>query len=276
METNSFDVHVSNLPVSISETHLRSVFSQAGDILAVQTQPVHANAKYTYAFVRFSKLEDAKNACALLSNKNIDGLVIKVNLSIKTQQRLNTKSPVPRRSHKIYDSSIVRKSMPRVEPGTRHMINGSKEKQLQQILKRNLHCLNDFKNTNTKWLGIKSQQDTEDFMRSFKNALTDMAKIPESVGCDVIKHKGEKVDTKALESIIIRYHQPIKKHNLFKEVDFDLSNKMTLNKEENKDYFRLLATSSTSGSQDLSYDDTVTRNISIGRYDDFCKLKIRE
>ena len=32
-------------------------------------------------------------------------------------------------------------------------------------------------------------------MRSFKNVLTDMVKIPESVGCDVIKHKGEKVDT---------------------------------------------------------------------------------
>ena len=276
METNCFDVHVSNLSISISKTHLSKLFSQAGDVLSVQTQPAFTNAKYTYAFVRFSKLEDAKNACALFSNKNIDGLVIKVNLSIKTQQRLNTKSPVPRRSHKIYDASIIRKSMPRVEPGTRHMISGSKEKQLQQILKRNLHCLNDFNNTNTKWLGIKSQEDTEDFMRSFKNALTDMAKMPQSVGCDVIKHKGEKVDTKTLESIIIRYHQPFKKHNLFKEVDFDLSNKMTLNKEENKDYFRLLATSSMSNSQVTSHDDTVTRDISICTYDDFCKLKIKE
>ena len=30
------------------------------------------------------------------------------------------------------------------------------------------------------------------------------------------------------------------KNNLFKEIDFDLSNKVTLNTEENKDYFKLL------------------------------------
>ena len=68
-----------------------------------------------------------------------------------------------------------------------------------------------------------------------------MAKIPDSVGCDLIKHKGEEVDIETLESIVIRYHQPVKKHILLKDVDFDLSNNQTLNKKENKDYFKILA-----------------------------------
>ena len=221
METNYFDVHVGNLSISISKTHLSKLFSQAGDVLSVWTLPAFTK-KYTYVFVRFSKLEDAKNACELLNNENIDGLVIKVSLSMKTQQRLNTNSSVRRKTH---DASIIRKSMLRVEPGTKNI---SKEGQLQEILKQNLVQ------------GMKSQKEGEHFIESFTSALTDMAKIPNSVGCDLIKHEGEEVDK---ESIVIRYHQPFKKHILFKDVDFDLSNNKTLNEEENKDYFRLLATS---------------------------------
>lgn len=48
-------------------------------------------------------------------------------------------------------------------------------------------------------------------MSSFENALTDMVKIPETVSYDLIKDKGESVDTKSLKSIILRYHQPLKK-----------------------------------------------------------------
>ena len=62
-------------------------------------------------------------------------------------------------------------------------------------------------------------------MKTFKNALKDMVNIPVAVGCDVTKHKGEKADIEELENIIIRYHQPIRTQNLFKEIDFDLSNK---------------------------------------------------
>ena len=65
METNYFDVHVGNLSISISKTHLSKLFSQAGDVLSVWTLPAFTK-KYTYVFVRFSKLEDAKNACELL------------------------------------------------------------------------------------------------------------------------------------------------------------------------------------------------------------------
>ena len=40
---------------------------------------------------------------------------------------------------------------------------------------------------------------------------------------------------------MIRYHEPFKKHVLFKEVDFDLSNNKVLKKEENENYFKILA-----------------------------------
>ena len=40
-------------------------------------------------------------------------------------------------------------------------------------------------------------------------------------GYDVMKNRAEKVDIETLESIVIRYHEPFKKHVLFKEVDFD-------------------------------------------------------
>ena len=224
METNYFDVYVGNLSISISKKHLSELFSQAGDVLSVWTQPAFTR-KYTYAFAKFSKLESAKNACELLNNQNIDGLVIKVSLSIKTQQRLNTKSSVRK---KTQDASIICKSMPRVEPGLRNI---SKETQLQEILRQNLE------------LGIKFQKKGEHFMESFTSALTDMKEIPDSVGCDLFKSEAEEVNIETLESIVIRYHQPFKKHILFKEVDFDLSNNRTLNREENRNYFKLLASS---------------------------------
>ena len=219
METNYFDVYVDNLSISISKKHLSKLFSQAGDVLSVWTQSAF-NEKYTYAYVKFSKLEDAKNACELFNNKNIDGLVIKVSLSTKTQQRLGSVR------EKTHDASIIRKSMPRVEPGT---TNIWKERQLQEILKQDLE------------LGIKSQKKGERFIQSFTSALTDIAKIPDSVGCDLIKSEAEEVNIETLESIVIRYHQPVKKHILLKDVDFDLSNNQTLNKKENKDYFKILA-----------------------------------
>ena len=60
-------------------------------------------------------------------------------------------------------------------------------------------------------------------------------------GYDIMKNRAEKVDIETLESIVIRYHEPFKKHVLFKEADFDLSNNKVLKKEENENYFKILA-----------------------------------
>ena len=60
-------------------------------------------------------------------------------------------------------------------------------------------------------------------------------------GYDIMKNRAEKVDIETLESIVIRYHEPFKKHVLFKEADFDLSNNKVLKKEENENYFKIFA-----------------------------------
>ena len=172
----------------MSEIQLRNIFLEADDILAVYIRsPVISDSKYTYGFVKFSNSKDAMNACTLFNNKNIDGLLIKVTLSFKTQERLLNKETVRLRDDSF---SILRKSLPRVE----FRNTESKGKQSQHFFQENLKGLNDFNNVNTKWLGIKSQNDVEDLMKTFKNALADMREIPEVVGCDLIKHKPEKVD----------------------------------------------------------------------------------
>ena len=64
--------------------------------------------------------------------------------------------------------------------------------------------------------------------------------IPPLQECDLIKTVPEKPNIQALEDIVIRYYKPCKKSTLFKEVHFDISKSKVLNKEENKNYFKIL------------------------------------
>ena len=84
---NSFDVYVGNLSTTISRDKLRNLFSEIGEILFVWVNQKHKI--FTYAFVAFYHLSDAKEACEKFNNRNLDGFIIKVNLSIKTEQKLN-------------------------------------------------------------------------------------------------------------------------------------------------------------------------------------------
>ena len=102
-----FDVYVGNLAISTSEKVLRELFSQAGDILSVWIKDT-CHRKYTYAFVTFYNLKDARNACEILNNQNLDGLIIKVSLSIKTEQRLSGSV-----RKKTQDASILCESLPK-------------------------------------------------------------------------------------------------------------------------------------------------------------------
>ena len=101
-----------------------------------------------------------------------------------------------------------------------------KEARLRQILRKNL---------------TEYQAEDEHFRGTFKNSLTEMKAIPPKESHALIKNRAEKIDIATLESIVIRYLEPFKKHVLFKEVDFDLSNNKVLKKEENKNYFKILA-----------------------------------
>ena len=80
--SNSYDVYIGNLSVATSREQLRELFSQAGEILFVWIKEAHQ--RFTYAFIAFYNLSDAKEACQIFNNRNLDGFIIKVNLSIRT------------------------------------------------------------------------------------------------------------------------------------------------------------------------------------------------
>ena len=117
-------------------------------------------------------------------------------MSIKTEQRLSGSV-----RKKTQDASILCESLPKRE-GKEGL---KKEALLRKILRKNL---------------TECQAKDERFIGTFKNALTEMKTISPK-GYDIMKNRAEKVDTETLESIVIRYHEPFKKHVLFKEVDFD-------------------------------------------------------
>ena len=193
--------------LATSRNQLRELFSQAGEILSVWIKEAHQ--RFTYAFIAFYNLNHAKKACEIFNNQNLDGFIIKVNLSTKTQQKLNGSV------RKKTNNASILLDLPKRE-GKKHF---SKEDKLRQILTENL------------------KEQGQDFINLYKNALTEMKDVPSS-SCDLIKTEPEKPNLEALEDIVIRYYKPCKKNILFKEVDFDISNFKVLNKEDKIKYFK--------------------------------------
>ena len=63
------------------------MFSEVGEILSIWINQEHK--RVTYAFIAFYHLIDAKKASERFNNQKLDEFVIKVNLSKKTEQKLN-------------------------------------------------------------------------------------------------------------------------------------------------------------------------------------------
>ena len=84
---NFYDVYVGNLSVTVSMKRLRNLFSEVGEILSIWINQEHK--RVTYAFIAFYHLIDAKKASERFNNQKLDEFVIKVNLSKKTEQKLN-------------------------------------------------------------------------------------------------------------------------------------------------------------------------------------------
>ena len=204
--SNSYDVYVGNLSITISREKLRELFSEIGEILFVWIKQAHQ--RFTYAFVAFYHLSDAKEACEIFNNKNLDGFIITVNLSIRTQQKLD--SSVRKKTH----SPGILLELPK---RTSKKIPSGEDK-LRKILSDN----------------IKGQN--KDFARNFAEAMAEAENV-----CyekfEIIKAEPEKTNLEALESIVIRYFKPCKKNTLFKEVDFDISKGNVLKSEQNINYF---------------------------------------
>ena len=207
--SNSYDVYIGNLSIATSREQLRELFSQAGEILFVWIKEAHQ--RFTYAFIAFYNLSDAKEACQIFNNRNLDGFIIKVNLSIRTQQKLSGSV-----RKKTNDASVLL-NLPKRE-GKK---NPTGEDKLREILTEN----------------IKKQG--ESFVNLFTNALMELEDIT-SGKCELIKAEGEKPNLEALEDVVVRYYKPCKKNTLFKQVDFDISNGKVLTNEENMKYFKIL------------------------------------
>ena len=207
--SNSYDVYIGNLSVATSREQLRELFSQAGEILFVWIKEAHQ--RFTYAFIAFYNLNDARKACEIFNNQNLDGFIIKVNLSIRTQQKLSGSV-----RKKTNDASVLL-NLPKRE-GKK---NPTGEDKLREILTEN----------------IKKQG--ESFVNLFTNALMELEDIT-SGKCELIKAEGEKPNLEALEDVVVRYYKPCKKNTLFKQVDFDISNGKVLTNEENMKYFKIL------------------------------------
>ena len=80
-----YEVYVGNLSILISHQNLRDLFYSAGEIVSTWICSVN-HKKFTYAFIKFHHLKNAKKACEIYNNANIDGLIIKVHLSNKLKK----------------------------------------------------------------------------------------------------------------------------------------------------------------------------------------------
>ena len=205
--SDSYDVYIGNLSVTISKQKLRSLFSEIGEILFVWINQKHQ--RFTYAFIAFYHLIDAKKACEQFNNRNLDGFVIKVNLSIKTEQKLN--NSVRKRTNGILLELPKRtgKKIP------------TKEDRIREILRSDI-----------------VKQDRE-FVKDFTRAMIEAENVCFKE-CEMIKTDSETPDLRTLETTVIRYFKSAsKKNTLFKEVDFDISKGNVLTTEQNDKFFKI-------------------------------------
>ena len=207
-QSNSYDIYIGNLSASTSRERLRILFSEIGEIWFVWINEKHQ--RFTYAFVGFHHLIDAKKACEQFNNKNLDENVIKVSLSLKTQQKLA--NSVRKKSDGILLELPKRtgKKIP------------TKEDRIRQILRDNL---------------IKT--NSKEFVTDFFNAMIEAENVVCFNECEIIKNETKTSDLKTLENTIRRYFKKTSKANSLFEVDFDLSKNNVITTEQNDKFFVL-------------------------------------
>ena len=202
---DSYDVYIGNLSVKISQENLRDLFCGMGEIAFVWIKKAHQ--RFTYAFVAFYHLDDARKACQTFNNKNLDGLIIKVDLSTRTKQNLGNTVKKRKTNLLLELPKRTGKKVP------------TKEDRIRVILKDQL---------------IK--QDKK-FVRDFVDALKETDNVC-CKPCEIIKTESAKPNLQTLEDLVLRYHSPCEKRiSLFKEIDFDISKGNVLKSAENAKYF---------------------------------------
>ena len=203
---NFYDVYVGNLSVTVSMVRLRNLFSEVGEILSIWINQKHE--RFTYAFIAFYHLIDAKKACEQFNNRNLDEFVIKVNLSKRTEQKLN--NSVRKKTNSILLELPKRKGK---KIPTREDI-------IRKILRNTLET---------------NKEIVKDYAEAYLEA--DNISFKEF---EILKTAPETPDLRTLETTIIRYFKPTcEKNTLFKQVDFDISKGNVLTTEQNDKFFKI-------------------------------------
>ena len=211
---NSYDVYVGNLSTTISRERLRNLFSEVGKILSIWINQKHE--KFTYGFIAFYHLIDAKKACEQFNNRNLDGFVIKVNLSRKTEQKLNNSVRMKN------DTTLLKPKRTGILlelPKRTGKKIPTKEDTIRKILRNTL---------------LTNEEIVKDFPKAYFEAQNIC-----SNKFEMIKTAPETPTLETLETTIKRYFNPAKKNTLFKEIDFDISKGNVLTTEQNDKFFNL-------------------------------------
>lgn len=253
-----FSVHVANVPFNITDERISNLFAAAGDVKNVFIASVTpgGNYTYTYAFVRYKTLAEARKACTLLNNSPVNGVLLRVSLSDSSRKKLNG-------HQNKEEKSISRDPHPRME-SNKYTVSHAEEKALHKQIKKSLNCLNN-KDSFAKWLGVTDESKKNDFLADLKDIIVDMAHVPTAVGIDPIKFTEKPVDKSTLKDLILRYHEKNEPKNMFKKIDLDLTEHTKLSHEESEQYFPSCPYRKTSS-------DLLDKSISISTYDEFCKM----
>ena len=183
------------------------MFRQVGKILSIW---INRNfTEMTYGFIAFHYLTDAKKACEQFNNHTLDGFVIKVNLSLKTELKLKN-SVRKKRQDWLPKREGILLEFPK--------LIRTKENILKDILRKNL---------------ASNPEIVNDFGKVCCFELENIDyKKPET-----IKTAPETPTLKTLESTILRYYQTGKDKNTL-QVDFDLSKGKVLTTEQYEKFFK--------------------------------------
>ena len=199
---NSYDVYIGNLSVTVSIERLRNLFSEVGEILSIWINQKHE--RFTYGFIAFYHLIDAKRACEQFNNRNLDNFVIKVNLSKKTEQKLNNSV-----RKKTNDGILL--ELPKRTP--------TKKDTIIKTLRKTL---------------IENNEIVKDYAEAYLEAEN----ITSAKEFQIIKAEPETPNLNTLETTILRYFKSASKKNTLK-VDFDLSKGKVLTIEQNDKFFNI-------------------------------------
>lgn len=100
-KANEISIHVGNIPYSITEAKLKEMFQEFGDVISARVPVNERGQSKGYGFVTMKK-DDANKAIEKLNNKDIDGRLIKVDISVPRKERPR-RDDYDRRERRRYD-----------------------------------------------------------------------------------------------------------------------------------------------------------------------------